>query len=140
MKKITLLLSFFTAIILLAACTDYGKKIKSGHIETYYKDGITEAEAQKTTDLLVRMDAGNEPTDKSFQLCKKSDSIYFRMVVNKDKENNANDFNFLAICNIISDSIFNGAPVNMDLTDDHFKTQRTLLYKKLTQADVDQAK
>lgn len=126
----------------MVSCTNYGNKVKSGHIETFYTDGITQAQAQRSADLLYGMDinAGNLPNEKSFQLNKKNDTVYLKMVIADPNNTDVNDFNFMAIADYISDSAFNGAPVNMDLSDKYFKTLRIIPYKKLTEEDIKNAK
>jgi hypothetical protein len=128
--------------VFLVSCTNYGNKVKSGHIETFYTYGITQAQAQRAADLLYRMDinAGNLPNEKSFQLNKKNDTVYLKMVVADPNSTVVNDFNFMAIGDFISDSAFNGAPVNMDLSDKSFKTLRIIYYKRLTEEDIKNAK
>jgi len=136
MKKLSFLIPVLALTLLLSSCNDYGKKVKKEHIETYYKDGITEAQAQKAADMMFVLDANNAKTQKSFQLVKENGVIHFRMVLSDPKaDNKSMDLNFLAISNIISDSVFNGAPVDMDLTDNKFKTIRSLPYKKVTDED-----
>jgi hypothetical protein len=131
------------AIIMLASCTNYGKKVKSGHIEVYYKSGVTEDEARKTAALLELADkaAGNDISNKkSFQLLREGDTTTLRMVVRKEKINNVKDENFYAIGNLVSDSIFDTKPVNIDLTDDHFKSFHLVRYKKIeTNSDANTA-
>ena len=139
MKKLTFLIPVLAIAFLFSSCNDYGKKVKHGHIETFYKDGITEAEAQHAADLMYAMDANNAQTQKSFQLIKSNNVVHFRMVVNNDQIDKSMDINFLAISNVISDSIFNGAPVDMDLTNNKFELIRTLPYKKVTDEDFKNA-
>jgi hypothetical protein len=122
--------------VFLVSCTNYGNKVKSGHIETFYTYGITQAQAQRAADLLYRMDIN----EKSFQLNKKNDTVYLKMVVADPNSTVVNDFNFMAIGDFISDSAFNGAPVNMDLSDKSFKTLRIIYYKRLTEEDIKNAK
>jgi len=129
--KQLIVLSLFV-IVGLTGCTDYGKKVNHGHVEVYYKEGISKEDAQKTADLFYRMDANNSGgIKKSLQLVKDKDSICFRMVVNEKKLASVPDDAFNALANILSDSVFNSNPVNVDLTDDHFKTIRSLHYKKM---------
>ena len=135
MKKLSFLIPVLALTLLLSSCNDYGKKVKKEHIETYYKDGITEAQAQKAADLMYTLDANNAKTQKSFQLVKENNVIHFKMVVNDPKVDKSMDINFLAISNIVSDSVFSGAPVDMDLTDNKFKLIRSLPYKKITDED-----
>jgi hypothetical protein len=65
------------------------------------------------------------------QLCKERDSVCFRLVIDEKKIAKVPDDAFFAIGNIVSDSVFNSSPVNVDLTDNQFKTIRTLHYKKM---------
>ena len=46
-------------IISLTGCGNYGKKVNHEHVEVFYKDGISEEQAQKTADLFYMMDANN---------------------------------------------------------------------------------
>jgi len=132
MKKTNVVIVLL-ALLAFTSCTDYGKKTTKGHIETYYKDGITEDQAKRASELMYEVDeiSHNAKVQKSFQLCKMHDTVCFRMVVNEDKAKALDDISFLAISNIISDSVFNGAPVNMDLTTNTFKTIKTITYKKV---------
>ncbi|MGG9961687.1 hypothetical protein [Ferruginibacter sp. SUN106] len=129
----TKMLIVLLVVIGFTSCKDYGKKTTKGHIETYYKDGITEDQAKKTAALMYYVDSvsNNAKGQKSFQLCKKNDTVCFRMVVNVEKAKEMGDFSFLAIGNMVSDSVFNGAPVNMDLTNNTFESVKLITYKKL---------
>jgi hypothetical protein len=131
------------ALLLLigfTSCNNYGKKTSTGHVETYYQEGITEDQAKKVSSLIYNIDerAGNAKTEKSFQLCKKNDTVCFRMVVNKEKAMALGDFSFLAIANMVSDSVFNGAPVNMDLTNNKFESIKVISFKKLDVSSPEQ--
>jgi hypothetical protein len=117
----------------LAACTNYGKKVKTGDIEVYYKDGVTEAQAKKISSLFdeaVKKTSPGSSSRKSFQVSKPSDSVLLKMVVDKSKLDNVGDETFYAISGMVSDSVFNGGPVNLMLTDEHFKPIRTFAFKK----------
>jgi hypothetical protein len=132
MQKTTIALVLMLGVC-FTACNNYGKKATKGHVETYYKEGITEAQAQNACNLMYNIDeaAKNAKVDKSFQLVKKNDTVCFRMVVNKEKAEALGDFSFIAIGNMVSDSVFNGAPVNMDLTNDKFESVKFITYKKI---------
>ena len=126
------ILSLLVAVS-LAACTNYGKKVKTGDVEVYYKDGVTEEQAKKISALFNEAVQKTNPGStgrKSFQVTKPSDSVLLKMVVNKSKLEMVEDGTFYAISGLVSDSVFNGGPVNLMLTDDHFKTLRTLAFKK----------
>ena len=129
LKKLTPV--FLIAVSLLASsCTDYGKKVSKKHIEVYYKDGITETEANGTASLLYSIDSAynNSRDTKSMQLVKTNDTVTYRMVVNQDRLADVGEGAFLAIGIMLSDSVFHHAPVNVDLTDNHFKTIKTIHY------------
>lgn len=128
------------AILSFTACSNnFGEKVKNGHVEVYYKEGITKEEAEKTAALLYDSDkaVNNNTTDtKSIQLTKTGDTINFRMVVIKEKLKGMKDEVFLTMGNVFADSVFKGVPVNVDLTDDKFTTVRTIHYKKYDYAGL----
>ncbi len=132
LQKTTVVLALLV-LIGFTSCNNYGKRTSTGHVETYYQEGITEDQAKKVSNLIYNIDdrAGNAKTEKSFQLCKKNDTVCFRMVVNEKKATALDDFSFLAIANMVSDSVFKGAPVNMDLTDNKFESIKMIHYKKI---------
>jgi hypothetical protein len=137
-SKMNKLILSIVSVLLLAACTNYGKKVKDGNIEVYYKEGITVQEAEKTAQVLSQADkeAGNAPTRKSFQLVRSGDTVVLRMVVDKEKAKDMSDDNFSPIALIISENVFNRKPVKMELTDNKFKTTRKIAYKKTTIEDM----
>ncbi|MBK6936441.1 MAG: hypothetical protein IPH18_05820 [Chitinophagaceae bacterium] len=130
MKQFLALL--LSALIIFTSCTNYGKKAKSGNIEVYYKDGVTKEEAQKTADLFLQALQSSNPDDKttkSFQLSKTGDTALLKMVVaDKEKMNAVGDVAFYAIAGLVSDSIYNGKPVNISLTNNKFKPFKTLTF------------
>ena len=132
MKKITSLL--LMAGVGLFSCTNYGDKVSKKFVEVYYKDNISKEQAQQTLDLLYPSwnDSSNQ---KSVQLIKPGDTVYFRMVINEQKAKDIKDDSYLLLANEISGSIFKGVPVNVDLTNNTFKTIRTLHYKKMEAED-----
>lgn len=132
----TLLALTFIGIIFYS-CSNFGKKVKSGHVEVYYKDGISKEDAQKTADLILGIDqaSNNPPNQKSMQLVKVRDTITFRMVIDKEKLASVEDYPFYVIGVMLSDSLFNHAPVNVDLTDNLFKTIKTLHFKPDTKIE-----
>lgn len=127
------------ALLSLASCTNYGKKVKSGNVEVYYKDGAEKADAQKLADLFYEAVKAADPSNKdkkSFQLSKPGDTILLKMVVDKKKYAKLDDNESLyAVLYMVSDSIYNGKPVNLLLTDNRFKTFETLAYKEKTDTE-----
>lgn len=136
MKKIITPFIFLPLLLVisLAACTNYEKKATKGHVEIYYKDGISPEQAQKTADFLYSIDVAvnnNTTAKKSIQLTKEGDTVNFRMVIDEKKLASVNDENFYALGSVVSDSLFDSKPVNVQLTDNTFKTIRTIRYKKM---------
>ncbi len=133
MKSIIIPALLFTAAV-FSSCTNYGKKAEKGTVEVYYKDGISETQASRTAALLSEIDRtqnSNSKEKRSMQLVAVNDTVCFRMVANKDKLAGVDDMAFQAIGTIISDSVFAGKPVTVELTDNTFKTFKKIPYKKL---------
>ena len=134
MKPILKLLpALFVLIIIVPGCSNYGDKVKKGHIEVYYKKGISKDMAEKTGNFLYSLDTSyndNSKSAKSIQLVKKSDTIIFRMVIPMERVSSITEENFYVLATLLSDSVFNKAPVKIDLTDSTFNSLRMLSYKK----------
>jgi hypothetical protein len=130
MKSIAL--SLLLAICLFA-CTNHGTKLEKDYLEVYYKKGISKELAQKTLDFfypLWKEESGKTPR-KSIQLAKADgDTISFRVVQDKKKLEEIGDAAIYEMANELSATLFDGAPVNIVLTDNKFKPQRTLVFKK----------
>ncbi|MBD0293901.1 MAG: hypothetical protein ICV84_01680, partial [Flavisolibacter sp.] len=124
--------------ILCTACESYGDRVSSGHIEVFYREGISKETATRTARFLhdLEVQAQNDTTEsKSMQLLKNKDTIIFRMVVNRERAAALNDDNYLALANYLSMNVFNNAPVNVDLTDNGFNTLRSLHFRKVNMED-----
>lgn len=122
----------FCAGLSLVSCTNYGKKEKSGHVEVYYKDAANQELAKKAAAYLESEDkkAGNEPVKKSFQILGGNGQYTLKMVADKEKLKNVPPGTFDAMVSIISESVFDGKPVDLELTDNKFNTFETHKYKK----------
>jgi hypothetical protein len=122
MKKF--ILPLVLALVGLASCTTYGKKVKiSDHLEIYMKgDNVTETEAKKLGTYIDTLwkDATN---DKSFQLSKDSSGYVVRMVVDekKYKEDSSLSASFMALQTLFETQVFPGSKVKLVLTDNTFK-------------------
>ncbi len=137
LKSLSLLLALS---LLIAGCSDYGKKVTKGPIEVYYKEGVTPEQARHTAELFAYIDSAqnnNSKDTKSMQLCKTNGIFCFRMVSEKDKLAGVDDRSFYVIGNLVSDSIFNGSPVNVELTNNTFETFKTFAYKKMDLNNLD---
>lgn len=128
---------FFIALILVAGCGNFGKKVSKEYLEIYYKDGITKEQAEKTLEYFYPKwrDKGDETGRKSIQLTKKGDTINFRMVSNMEVMDKMDDAVFYTTGVELSSDLFNGAPVNVILTNNKFKPIRTYVFKKMALPD-----
>lgn len=126
--------SILLALIVIAGCGNFGKKVSKDYLEIYYKDGITKEQAEKALEYFYPkwQDKGEETKRKSIQLAKNGDTINFRMVSNMDVMDKMDDAVFYTTGNELSSELFNGAPVNVVLTDKKFKTIRTYVFKEMT--------
>jgi hypothetical protein len=131
-KRFPLPVLLTTVLLSLSACNNYGDKVTHGYLEVYYKEGITKAQAQRTVDFLYPywQDPSGKTDTKSVQLDRNGDTVLFRMVADEKKMALVDDATFYSMGNVFSDSIFNGAPVNIHLTNNRFKTIRVYPYRK----------
>ena len=130
MKKNTVCL--LIAVLAITACnllSPYGKKVKiNDKSEVYIKGaGVTEADAQKLGNYLLKIKFFDDSSHKSVQLLK--DSTYVvKFVVDADalKQNPAAEVSFMAIQMLITDSVFNGKKVRVVLADNNLKDIKTV--------------
>jgi hypothetical protein len=135
MKSIILSL---LVVLSLSSCSNYGKKVKSGNIEVFYKEGITEDQAKKTAELFdksLKENGSSNSGRKSFQLSKPGDTVILKMVASKDKVDQVPEESFYEIARVVSENVFNDQPVNLLLTDKKLNPYRTLVYKKTGATD-----
>ena len=112
------------AILLVVglACNQYGEKLEYNGGELYYTKNVTEAEAKKLGDYMVK-EGFYDGTKKSVQLDKSGSTYQFRMVVVKDKQTDpATAAAMKNIANELSQNVFNNAPTEVHICDDQLKT------------------
>lgn len=119
MKKIITLIA---AVALLVSCANYGEKKVHNGTEVYYKDGVTEAEADKLGKSLITSGFANGDP-KSVQFVKDGDTYVFKMVI---KEESLNDASLKSVFNIFPKELSDlmELPVDLHLCDDTFNTLR----------------
>lgn len=126
----TILLFLLPAIILLASCDNYGKKVTVGKNEVYYKgDGVTEAEAKKLGDYLKKEQYFNDSSEKSVQLIKEGSDYVVKLVVDKDKvdlKNEALMNQYWVMQALFSENVFNNAKTKIILADTKLKDIHTM--------------
>ncbi len=129
MKKKNFITTVLVLTVLLAvglACSSYGTKLDFNNGELYYTDNVTEADARKLGDYLVKSGFfdGRKIT---VQLDKAGATYQFRMVVVKEKQNDeATALLMKTFAGEISEEVFNDAPTELHICDDQLKTIRVL--------------
>lgn len=125
MRKKNLISAALAIAVLLAvglACSDYGTKLDYNGGELYYTKNVTETEAKKLGDYMVKQ-GFYDGTKKSVQLDKSGSTYQFRMVVVKDKQTDpATIENMKVVADELSKNVFNNAPTEVHICDDQLKT------------------
>ncbi len=123
MRKFFFLL--IMGLVLVTACNEYGDKVQiNAKSEVYYKEGVSEAEAKKLGDFLLKKEYFNSTDERSAQLTKENGAYVVKFVVNEEKLNQDKDnvlLGFKVWQMWIQDNVFNGAKTKLVLTDDKFK-------------------
>ncbi|MEY2563078.1 MAG: hypothetical protein QOH88_1271 [Verrucomicrobiota bacterium] len=125
MKILRILVSIIVILVTLfrvVSCYQRGTKLTFDKSELYYTSQVTEAEAKKVGEVLVKL-GYFKGAAASVQLNKSGGVYEFRAVVKKDSEKNSEIVEeFRAIGKAISDQALNKAKVAVHLCDDHLKT------------------
>jgi hypothetical protein len=113
-------------LVVVLACNQHGTKLEFNGGELYYTDNVTEAEAKKLGEYLVK-ETFFDGQKKSVQLDKSGSTYQFRMVVKKELQN---DDSFTANAKVaateISENVFNKAPTEVHICDENLKTIRVV--------------
>jgi hypothetical protein len=125
--------NFITTFLVLAvlmtvglACGNYGTKLDFNNGELYYTDNVTESDARKLGDYLVKEGFFNGKKI-TVQLDKAGSTYQFRMVVQAEKQNDETTLELLKpFAEDISENVFNNAPTELHVCDDQLKTVRVL--------------
>jgi hypothetical protein len=129
MKRKNLITAFAAILILLlagAACSKYATKLEYNGGELYYTKNVSEAEAKKFGDYLVKIKYF-EGKKTSVQLDKSGSTYQTRFVINKEKQNDEVVTNgFKTLGKLFSEEVFGGAPIEVHICDDQLKTQRII--------------
>jgi hypothetical protein len=114
------------ALLRITSCSNYGKMLTFNGGELYYTPQVTETEARKLGEYLVK-EKFFDGTKKTVQLAKNNGTYEFRMVVLKDGEKAPDaDKTFTAVAKELSDNVFSGGKVAVHLCDNRLKTLRVI--------------
>ncbi len=123
------IISLLTLILLLASCSNYGKKVEVEGGDVFYKNGINEAQAQQVADFLTNNSFFSKDGDKrSVQLLLDDNKItHINFVIKEDYLNNASTISLLKTLGFqTAYSILNLDTINIDMCDPRFKTLKLL--------------
>lgn len=127
--KRTILLTMICCLLtgLMLGCSSYGTKLEFNGSQVFYTKNVTEAEAKKLGDYLVKGEFFSDQNKGTVQLDKSGDTYQFRMVV---KEGVAIDDKLVALFKTVatelSKNVFNGAKVEIHLCDSNLKTLKVV--------------
>ena len=128
MKSIAKNILFLFAVTLFMSCGSYGDKEEFEGTEVYYKEGITKEEVNKLGAFLISSEFA-DGRKKSVQLMKNKDNgnYVFRMVTNeKAQKEKTYEILFKALAIQVSDSVFDGKPVDFDVCNNTFESVKYL--------------
>lgn len=110
------------ALLKLTTCGNYGKKLTFNGGDLFYTSQVTEADARKLGDYLVK-ETFFDGKRKTVQLNKSGETYEFRLVVVKDTEKDPGTVKtFSVVSKELSENVFNGAKVAVHLCNDRLKT------------------
>lgn len=118
--------------LLFVACTGYGTKLKYNETEVYYTNLVTLEEAEKLGDFLLQKHfADSIPKSVQLTMNESKDRYQFRMVVKEGLDTIPRYINLgKMLAKTISDSVFNGAPVDYHMCDNTFKTKKEIPFER----------
>lgn len=124
----TVILTVFALILGTAMIGCYGDRVEFNKGEVYYKDGGTKEDAEKLGQYLVELKFF-DGVEKSVQLIKRDGRDVVRFVIQDEYlDQPETETSFQAIAFLLSEDVFDGDPVDVDLTDDTFETKKTIVY------------
>jgi hypothetical protein len=119
--------------LFINACTgNYGKEYKlDDKHNVYYKgEGVDEAMAKKLANYLKEQEYFQDSINSTVQLIKIKDTFNLNFVVDATKITAGYETNFLLFGAYISESVFDKAPVTIQLTNNKLEPFKNLGYAK----------
>ncbi len=120
------IVSLALLLVIGLACSGYGTKMMFNGGELYHTKNVTEADAKKLGDYLVK-EQFFDGKEKTVQLDKEGSAYQFRMVVLPEKQNDPETMEIMkTFAAQISKDVFNNAPTEMHICDNQLKTVRVI--------------
>lgn len=133
MKILNLFLLIAIISISISACNqNYGKeyKLDKKHNVYYKGEGVDEALAKKLANYLKEMKYFNDTITSTVQLVKVKDTFNLNFVVDATRITAGYENTFLLFGAFISESVFDKAPVTIQLTNNKLEPFKNLGYAK----------
>ena len=119
-------LAVMVMLVVGLACKGNGTKLEFNGGDLFYTDNVTESEAKKLGDYLVKEEFF-DGKPKSVQLDKSGATYQFRMVVLPEKQNDEQTVQIMkTFAREISGAVFGGAPTEVHICDNNLKTLRVV--------------
>jgi len=113
-------------LVLLTGATNYGMRMEINHGDLYYTSAVSKDDAKRLGDFLVQQKIF-DGRQISMQLTKNGQTVQVRFPVKPGFEKNeAYVASVQALGVQISQQVFQGAPLEVDLCDDALKTLRAV--------------
>jgi hypothetical protein len=127
MKKSLTILSIFLTLTVFSGCNNYGTEKDFDGVQVYHTDKVTAAEADQLGAYLVKEKFANGEA-KSVQLTKAGNTYQFRLVVKAGIDKDTSYWKTAKFFgSMLSAEVYDGAPVEVHLCDDHLKTSKVLV-------------
>jgi len=123
-----ILLTLIVAISITACKQNYGKEYKLDKMHNvYYKgEGATEAQAKKLAEYLKEQEYFQDSINATVQLVKIKDTFNLNFVVDETKLMSGYEDKYRLFGSFISESVFDKAPVTIQLTNDKLEPFKNL--------------
>ena len=123
MKK--LLLFILPVLLGLSSCNlfnNYGKKVKIGESEVFYKgEGVSEEDAEKVGDFLIKYELINKKEKSSVQVTKEDDAYVVHLIIDPEKMEKSARLNMWKLQHDLSEDVFDGKQARFAFADDKLK-------------------
>ena len=132
MKILRVFLAAIIAIGISSCMQNYGKeyKLDTKHNVYYKGEGVDEAMAKKLANYLKEQEYFQDSINSTVQIVKVRDTFNLNFVVDASKITPVYETNFLLFGAYISESVFNKAPVTIQLTNEKLEPFKNLGYAK----------
>lgn len=131
MKILQQFLASLVLVLVIGSCSsNYGKEFKldENHSVYYQGEGISETHAKNLAHYLKDIEYFQDSISATVQIEKVKDTINLNFVVDETKLTNGYENGFLLLGGFIPDSVFNKAPVVVQLTNNRLEPFKTLGY------------